>query len=116
MVALEQGVHAVYKPKGMTSHDVVHQIKKQVGDLKVGHAGTLDPLASGVLVVGVGRESTKQLRTNTNNVEYDDATYTALDFLSNGFKWRTAEAQVNGAVNFIYVAFAETPFKYSNAR
>ena len=60
--------------------------------------------------------STKQLRTNSNEVEYDDATYTALDFLSNGFKWRTAEAQVNGAVNFIYVAFAETPFKYANAK
>ena len=60
--------------------------------------------------------STKQLRTNVSNAEYDDATYTALDILSNGFKWRTSEAQVNAAANFIYIAFAETPFKYSNAR
>ncbi|MDP3954034.1 MAG: tRNA pseudouridine(55) synthase TruB [bacterium] len=52
---------AVYKPKGPTSNDVVQMIKKTTGANKVGHAGTLDPLASGVLVVGIGRESTKNL-------------------------------------------------------
>ena|SRR3989344_6542096 len=52
---------AVYKPKGPTSNDVIQIIKKITSADRVGHAGTLDPLASGVLVIGIGREATKQL-------------------------------------------------------
>ena len=52
----------IYKPKGMSSFDVVRKIKRLTSEKKVGHAGTLDPLAEGVLVVGVGRVATKQLR------------------------------------------------------
>ena len=58
--------------------------------------------------------NTKQLYANLGNVEYDDATYTAMDFVSNGFKWRTNNTGENVG-NYIYLAFAETPFKYSNA-
>lgn len=56
-----RGIFAVYKPKGPTSHDLIDQIRKLTGEKRVGHAGTLDPLASGVLVVAVGREATKKL-------------------------------------------------------
>ena len=49
------------KPAGMTSHDVVNQVRKISGERKVGHAGTLDPFATGLLVIGVGRDITKQL-------------------------------------------------------
>ena len=56
-----RGIFAIYKPKGPTSHDIVDQIRKIMGERKVGHAGTLDPLASGVLVVGIGREATRRL-------------------------------------------------------
>ena len=56
-------IFAVYKPKGMTSYDVVERVKRLTGEKRVGHAGTLDPLAQGVLVIGVGRESTRQLGT-----------------------------------------------------
>lgn len=52
---------ALYKPVGMTSHDAVDCVRKITGKKRVGHAGTLDPLASGVLVVGIGREATKKL-------------------------------------------------------
>lgn len=52
---------AVYKPKGPTSHDLIDRIRQITGEKRVGHAGTLDPLASGVLVVGIGRQSTKKL-------------------------------------------------------
>jgi tRNA pseudouridine55 synthase len=52
---------AVWKPVGMTSHDVVDVLRRTTGIKKVGHAGTLDPLAEGVLVVGVGRAATKQI-------------------------------------------------------
>ena len=51
----------VYKPKGPTSFDIIRKIKRISGIKRVGHAGTLDPLASGVLVVGIGREATKRL-------------------------------------------------------
>ncbi len=56
-----QGIFAVYKPKGPTSHDIINKLRRETGIKKIGHAGTLDPLASGVLVVGIGREATKQL-------------------------------------------------------
>lgn len=52
---------AINKPKGPTSHDIVNQIRRITGERRVGHAGTLDPMAQGVLVVGIGRQSTKQL-------------------------------------------------------
>jgi tRNA pseudouridine55 synthase len=47
------GLVIVDKPGGMTSHDVVARIRRLAGTRKVGHAGTLDPMATGVLVVGV---------------------------------------------------------------
>lgn len=55
------GIFAVYKPLGMTSHDVVNIVRKKTGVKRVGHGGTLDPLAEGVLVIAVGRENTKRL-------------------------------------------------------
>jgi tRNA pseudouridine55 synthase len=56
-----EGIFAVYKEEGMTSHDVVDAVRRATGQKRVGHAGTLDPLATGVLVVGVGRPATKRL-------------------------------------------------------
>ena len=49
------GVLIVNKPEGITSHDVVGKIRKLYGTRKVGHTGTLDPLATGVLVILLGR-------------------------------------------------------------
>lgn len=48
-------VVVVDKPAGMTSHAVVSRVRKIAGTRKVGHAGTLDPMATGVLVLGIGR-------------------------------------------------------------
>lgn len=47
------GIVIVDKPGGMTSHDVVARIRRLAGTRRVGHAGTLDPMATGVLIVGV---------------------------------------------------------------
>jgi tRNA pseudouridine55 synthase len=55
------GIVAVDKPAGWTSHDVVAKARGLLGTRKVGHAGTLDPSATGVLVLGVGR-GTRLLR------------------------------------------------------
>ena len=43
----------IYKPKGITSHDVIHKLRKALKIKKIGHAGTLDPLAEGVLPVAI---------------------------------------------------------------
>lgn len=51
----DPGVVVVDKPAGMTSHDVVGRCRRIFGTRKVGHAGTLDPMATGVLVVGIER-------------------------------------------------------------
>lgn len=53
--ALGAGIVVVDKPAGMTSHDVVGRCRRIFGTRKVGHAGTLDPMATGVLVVGIDR-------------------------------------------------------------
>ena len=52
---LPGGVLAIKKAAGMTSHDVVNKIRRLYNTKRVGHAGTLDPMATGVLVVLVGR-------------------------------------------------------------
>ena len=45
---------AVYKPAGMSSHDCINKLRRALGERRIGHAGTLDPLAQGLLVCGVG--------------------------------------------------------------
>ena len=52
------GVVVVDKPGGLTSHDVVARARRLLGTRRIGHAGTLDPMATGVLVILVG-EATK---------------------------------------------------------
>ena len=59
--ASPEGILLVDKPAGVTSHDVVDTVRRVQGTRKVGHAGTLDPLATGLLLVGVGR-ATRLLR------------------------------------------------------
>lgn len=49
----EHGFLVIDKPAGMTSHDVVAKLRRRLGTKQVGHAGTLDPMATGVLVVGI---------------------------------------------------------------
>jgi tRNA pseudouridine55 synthase len=56
-----EGLVLVDKPSGVTSHDVVDVVRRRLGTRKVGHAGTLDPMATGLLVLGVGR-ATRLLR------------------------------------------------------
>jgi tRNA pseudouridine55 synthase len=66
------GLVIVDKPAGLTSHDVVARLRRILGTRKVGHAGTLDPMATGVLVCGVGR-GTKLL----GHLSLDTKAYTA---------------------------------------
>lgn len=50
---MNSGILLVDKPRGMTSHDVVARVRRLAGTRKVGHAGTLDPMATGLLLIGV---------------------------------------------------------------
>ena len=50
-----EGIFNVLKPPGMTSHDVVATLRKILNMKKIGHSGTLDPMAAGVLPVFVGK-------------------------------------------------------------
>jgi tRNA pseudouridine55 synthase len=52
---LQDGFVIIDKPEGITSHDVVAKLRKALGTKQVGHAGTLDPMATGVLVLGVNK-------------------------------------------------------------
>lgn len=54
-MTVASGLVVVDKPAGMTSHDVVARVRRAAGTRKVGHAGTLDPMATGVLVLGIER-------------------------------------------------------------
>ncbi len=65
------GILIVDKPQGMTSHDVVDFIRRRFRIKKVGHAGTLDPLATGVLVVLIGRATKLSNTLMSNDKEYE---------------------------------------------
>lgn len=60
-MTLESGFLWIDKQPGMTSHDVVSRLRKITGIRKIGHAGTLDPFATGLLIVAVKREATKTI-------------------------------------------------------
>lgn len=61
-IELHDTTITIWKPKGPTSHDVVDAVRRATGEQRVGHAGTLDPMAEGILVVGIGRAATRRLR------------------------------------------------------
>ncbi len=57
-----KGILLINKPPGLTSHNIVNALRKISGIKKIGHAGTLDPFAQGLLILLVGREATKLSR------------------------------------------------------
>ncbi len=62
MAELAEGILQIDKPAGMTSHDVVAAVRHRLGGVKTGHAGTLDPFATGLLLVLLGRATKMQDR------------------------------------------------------
>jgi len=58
---MEGGFIFIKKPAGITSHDVVDKLREITKIKKIGHSGTLDPFAEGLLILGIGREFTKKL-------------------------------------------------------
>ena len=66
------GVLLVDKPTRLTSHDVVDYIRREFGFRKVGHCGTLDPAATGLLVVVLERATKLQDRLMSDDKTYED--------------------------------------------
>src|SRR4051812_15373317 len=83
------GLVVVDKPGGMTSHDVVARLRRLAGTRRVGHAGTLDPMATGVLVLGVG-PATRLL----HHLVLADKAYTATIRLGQATVTDDAEGEV----------------------
>ena len=69
------GVLPVDKPSGMTSHDVVDAIRRKVGIKRVGHGGTLDPMATGVLLIMLGRGTKLSDRLMSSDKTYEGTMY-----------------------------------------
>ncbi|MBI3082999.1 MAG: tRNA pseudouridine(55) synthase, partial [Candidatus Omnitrophica bacterium] len=57
-----EGLLLINKPSGVTSHDVVQVVRRKLGVQRVGHTGTLDPMAQGLLILLVGRATKDQQR------------------------------------------------------
>jgi len=72
MKSLGEGIHPINKPPGKTSFSLVRAFRKKTNIQKIGHAGTLDPFAEGVMIILVGRNFTKQADTFLNqDKEYE---------------------------------------------
>ena len=85
------GLVIVDKPGGMTSHDVVARVRRLAGTRRVGHAGTLDPMATGVLVVGV-EKATRLL----GHLTLTEKTYVATIRLGQSTSTDDAEGEPTG--------------------
>jgi tRNA pseudouridine55 synthase len=70
VAAIPDGVLLVDKAEGMTSHDVVALVRRQLGIKKIGHCGTLDPIATGLLLLTIGRGTKVQDLLMSEDKEY----------------------------------------------
>jgi tRNA pseudouridine55 synthase len=103
MSEAKAGLVVVDKPAGWTSHDVVGRIRRLAGTRRVGHAGTLDPMATGVLVVGVNK-ATRLL----HHLVLTDKSYLATIRLGESTTTDDAEGQLTRAVSAAGIREADT--------
>jgi tRNA pseudouridine55 synthase len=118
------GLLLVDKPKGITSHDAVDAVRRALGIRKAGHAGTLDPMASGLLVMGVGRatrllrflgdldkeyEGTGRLGEETDTLDADGTTVRTAPV-------DVSESQVRAALASLIGEIEQRPPAYSAVR
>ena len=116
--ATGSGLLIVDKPGGWTSHDVVAKIRRLAGTRRVGHAGTLDPMATGVLVVGVEKATrllgylalTEKEYTGTvrlgQSTDTDDAQGTVIDTVS---AVNIREAELRAAIDGLTGVISQIP-------
>ncbi|GAA0124284.1 tRNA pseudouridine(55) synthase TruB [Clostridium senegalense] len=117
----KSGILNIYKPKNMTSFDVVRDLRKILGEKKVGHCGTLDPQACGVLPVCFGRstkiidyimEGTKEYVATLKLGEVTD-TYDVEGKVIKTFEVNVTENEVRTAINSFKGDIKQVPPMYS---
>jgi len=94
------GILLVDKPQGFTSHDVINFIRKRFGVKKAGHAGTLDPMATGLLVVLIGNYTKRSNQFLNDDKEYE-ATMTIGATSDTGDAWGHVRPHDNKAKEII---------------
>ena len=114
---------ALNKSVDWTSFDVVKKVRTLTGERKVGHAGTLDPFAEGVLVIGIGRESTRKLgQISAASKDYMaklklGAETDTLDLTGEVIKRRRIPHLTEGQIESVFAQFSgeieQTPPMYS---
>ncbi len=121
---MADGLLLVEKPRGITSHDAVAAVRRALGVRKVGHAGTLDPMATGLLLMGVGR-TTRLLRflgefdkeyEGTGRLGVDTDTLDAEGAVVRTRPVDVVEADLRGAMHALLGEIEQRPPAYSAAK
>lgn len=123
------GVLLIDKPAGMTSHDVVARVRKIIGERRVGHTGTLDPFATGLLVILVGRATRLAQFLSGAEKEYEglirlgyatdtgDVTGSRIEFEEPHSKMRSApslrQEEIQAAISSLKGELEQVPPMYS---
>ena len=102
---MKEGILIIDKPEGLTSHDVVDFIRKKLSLRKVGHAGTLDPLATGLLVILIGKYTRKFREFMSFDKEY-------LATLTLGIRTDTGDAKGTIIGKLPYDDISEEKLRY----
>lgn len=110
----------IYKPKGMTSHDVVARVRKVLHIKQVGHTGTLDPFATGVLLIAIGK-ATKLIEYLNGDKEYlatvqfgkTTDTYDLEGEVTETFDKKVTESEVVGGLKSFEGEISQMPPIYS---
>ena len=108
---MASGIALIDKQQGFTSHDAVAKLRKQLGTRKIGHAGTLDPMATGLLVMGIN-SGTKLMQFLSGL----DKTYTATIRLGAATSTDDAEGELGEVVDASSVSASEIEAEMSNLR
>jgi tRNA pseudouridine55 synthase len=105
-VTAPDGVLVVDKPSAWTSHDVVGRVRRLAGTRKVGHAGTLDPMATGVLVLGIGRATRLLGHLSLTDKEYDATIRLGITTVTDDAEGDVLEVRDASAVGDVAAAMA----------
>lgn len=115
------GVLVIDKTEGPTSHDVVKFARRVLGESRIGHTGTLDPMATGVLPLVVGRATRVAQFLTASDKSYHATvafgratdTYDALGAVTHTSERRPGRAELDAAITAFQGTFAQTPPAYS---
>ncbi|MFP4022716.1 MAG: tRNA pseudouridine(55) synthase TruB [Candidatus Paceibacterota bacterium] len=110
MEKLPENIILIDKPVGITSFDCIRRLRRVLGMKKMGHAGTLDPLASGLMIIGVGKKGTRAL----NQFKGAEKTYQVRALFGKKTDTGDTDGQVVEEVEADNISFEEVEKALSN--